>query len=189
MFPVEKEKNNGFERIYRSYFSKLKSFALEYVFFEEDAENIVQDVFADLWEKRDMISIHTNQMSFLFISVKNRCLNHLQHIAIHKKYTNKLQEEHLLMFKMNLESLEAFDQRLFSEPDVDAIIDSAINSLPEKCRKIFIMSKIEGKKQKEIAAELQISVSTVESQMSIAYRKLKEELKNHVPLYLFLLFM
>jgi len=187
MFSVEREKNIAFEKIYRSYFPKLKSFAVEYVVLEEDAENIIQDVFADLWERREMLAMDTGLMALLFTSVKNRCLNHLKHVAIQKKYTDQLQEEFLLMFRMNFESLEAFNQHLFSEPEIDKIIDRAICSLPEKCRRIFIMSKIDNKKQKEIAAELQLSVNTVESQMAIAYRKLKEKLKNYLPLYLFLL--
>jgi len=63
---------------------------------------------------------------------------------------------------------------------------NAIESLPQKCREIFILNKIEGKKQKIIAQELNISINTVESQMAIAYKKLKEVLKDHVPLLIFL---
>jgi RNA polymerase sigma-70 factor (ECF subfamily) len=82
--------------------------------------------------------------------------------------------------------LEAFDEQLFSEPDIETVIQSAIESLPEKCREIFILSKIEGKKQKAIAQELNISVNTVENQMAIAYKKLKEILKDYLPLLIFL---
>ena len=62
-----------------------------------------------------------------------------------------------------------------------------IDSLPEKCREIFIKSKIEGKRQKDIATELNISLKTVENQMAIAYKKIKGELKDYLPLLLFLL--
>ena len=62
-----------------------------------------------------------------------------------------------------------------------------VDSLPEKCREIFIKSKIEGKKQKDIAAELNISLKTVENQMDIAYKKIKSELKDYLPLLIFLL--
>ena len=64
---------------------------------------------------------------------------------------------------------------------------NAVDSLPEKCREIFIKSKIEGKKQKDIAAELNISLKTVENQMDIAYKKIKSELKDYLPLLIFLL--
>ena len=88
---------------------------------------------------------------------------------------------------MKYESLEAFDEGFFSEDDIETLITKAIDSLPEKCREIFIRSKIEGKRQKEIAEELGVSINTIETQMGIAYKKLKVELKDVLPLLIFLL--
>lgn len=73
-----------------------------------------------------------------------------------------------------------------SEDNIKDIIEKALNALPERCREIFILSKLKEKKQKEIAEELNVSVKTIEAQMTIAYKRLKEELKNHLPLLLFL---
>ena len=87
---------------------------------------------------------------------------------------------------MKLASLELFDQSMLLEQDIERIITEAIDSLPEKCREIFIKSKIEGKKQKEIAEELNISLKTVENQMNIAYKKIRVELKDYLPLLIFL---
>ncbi len=131
MLVEKKILSDHFEEIYVSWFSRMKYFALEYVVSEEDAENIVQDVFT--------------------------------------------------------ESLELFDQSLLSEQDIERIITEVVDSLPKKCREIFIKSKIEGKKQKDIAAELNISLKTVENQMAIAYKKIKSELKDYLPLLIFLL--
>ena len=83
--------------------------------------------------------------------------------------------------------LEAFDVDGLAEDNIKDIIEKALNALPERCREIFILSKLEGKKQKEIAEELNVSVKTIETQMTIAYKKLREELKNHLPLLLFIL--
>lgn len=177
-----------FEDIYLSYFSKMKHFAQEYVILEEDAENIVQDVFTELWEKREMLSMPINLIAYLFTTIKNKCLNHLRHKTIVNETANLLQEEYFLTLRMNLNSLEAFDQNLFSEQDIEQIITKALNTLSPKCKEIFIMSKIEGKKQKQIAAELNISINTVETQIGIAYKKLRVELKNYMPLFLFLLY-
>jgi RNA polymerase sigma-70 factor (family 1) len=179
--------NISFEDIYLTYFSKMKYFAKEYVVSEEDAENIVQDVFMELWEKREALTMHTNLIAFLFTAIKNRCLNHLRHKMVTQETANQLQEEYSITLRMNLNSLEAFDQNLFSEQDIEKIITRALNSLSDKCREIFIMSKIEGKKQKEIATELNISINTIETQMGIAYKKLRAELKDHLPLLLFIL--
>lgn len=178
-----------FEDIYLSYFSKMKYFALEYVIREEDAENIVQDVFTELWEKREILSMQINLIAYLFTTVKNKCLNHLRHKTIVQKTVNLIQEEYLITLRMNLNSLEAFDQNLFSDQDIEKIIARALNTLSPKCREIFVMSKIEGKKQKQIATELNISINTIETQIGIAYKKLRTELKGHFPLLLFFLYL
>lgn len=123
--------------------------------------------------------------SFLFTSVKNRCLDFLRHKTVIQKTANIIQEEHSLVLEMKLNSLEEFDEIFFSEPDIETIVLKAIENLPEKCRQIFLMNKIEGKKQKVIAEELNISINTVESQMGIAYKKLKELLKDYVSLLIF----
>ncbi|GHT33053.1 DNA-directed RNA polymerase sigma-70 factor [Bacteroidia bacterium] len=175
-----------FEKIYLTYFSKMKHFAQEYVISDEDAENIVQDVFMELWEKRLVFMNYTNLIAFLFTAVKNRSLNCLRHRMIARKTANRLQEEYAITLQMHLDSLEAFGQTVFSEHDTEQIISRAINSLSERCRQIFIMNKLEGKKQKQIAEELNISINTVETQMGIAYKKLKAELKDYLPLFLFL---
>ena len=60
-----------FEEVYVSYFSRMKHFAMEYVLSEEDAENIVQDVFVDLWERRDLLAFNMNLVAYLFTSIKN----------------------------------------------------------------------------------------------------------------------
>ena len=185
-FP-EQEKRIRFEDVYLSYFSKMKYFAKEYVISEEDAENIVQDVFVELWENKKMLNMHMNLIAYLFTTIKNKCLNHLRHKLVVQETASKLQEEYTISLRMNLDSLEAFDNNLFSDQDIEKIISRALDTLSEKCRTIFIMSKIEGKKQKEIAQELNISINTIETQMGIAYKKLRIELKDYFPILLFIL--
>ena len=183
----EQRENIKFEDIYLSYFSKMKHFATEYVISDEDAENIVQDVFVELWENKEMLNMHMNLIAYLFTTIKNKCLNHMRHKIVVQNTATKMQEEYLISLRMNLDSLEAFDNKLFSDQDIEKIINRALDSLPEKCRTIFFMSKIEGKKQKEIAQELNISINTVGTQIGIAYKKLRTELKDDLPIMLFLL--
>ncbi|MDR0691956.1 MAG: RNA polymerase sigma-70 factor [Prevotellaceae bacterium] len=175
-----------FEKIYIAHFAKMKRFAKEYVLSGEEAENIVQGVFLELWEKKEILSMPVNLIAFLFTAVKNRCLDYLRHQVVVKETKNKLQEEQRIMLRMKFNSLEAFDQSIFSEKDIETVLFKAIATLPEKCREIFIKSRIKGEKQKDIARELNISIHTVETQMNIAYKKLRTELKNYLPLLLFL---
>lgn len=154
-------------------------FAQEYVIMREDAENIVQDVFLSLWEQERFLLPQINVFAFLFTSVKNKCVDLIRHRMIIQKTEDLLQDEYQSTLYMNHLSLEAFDEKNLSELDIETIIQKAIDALPDKCREIFILSKIEGKKQKEIAQNLHISVNTVESQMAIAYKKLKETLRDY----------
>ena len=173
---------DNIEHIYKLYYPKMFSFAKNYVLANEDAENIVQDVFVVLWEKKDEIELSVSLTTYLFTLVKNRCLNFLRHQLIEEEYNTYLKEE--LNFK--LYSLESLDYSYQSEKELQEIIQRALDTLPERCREIFIKSRIEGLKYKEISEELGISVNTVENQMVTALKKLREELKHYLPLLLFL---
>lgn len=177
----------NFDKIYVNYFSRMFHFAKEYVLFDEDAENVVQDVFVILWEKRAVLNVKVSLTTYLFTLVKNRCLDLLRHKMIAEEYSREIQEEYNEELQMKLYSLEVFSETFPSQSDVEAIIRKAITHLPDKCKTIFLKSRMEGKKYKEIAEELHISVNTVEGQMSIALKKLRAELKDYLPLLLFFL--
>lgn len=177
-----------FEKIYVSYYAKMKRFAKEYVILDEDAENIVQDIFSDLWEKWDVYTQHNNLFAFLFLSIKNRCIDFLRHKVVAQKATNKYIEEYQLSIRNSLYALDSFELEAYTIQDIDKLMHNAIEALPERCRQIFVKNKLEGKKQQEIASELNISINTVESQMAIAYKKLRDELKNYQPLFNFIFF-
>ena len=182
--------NEGnFEEIYMDYFPRLLRFAREYVGSDEDAENIIQDVFMTLWERRSDLKIHISMVSYLFLLIKNRCIDHLRRRTHAEKGKEEIQKQHNLELQMKLHSLEALDHDLINDTDIERIITNAINFLPPKCREIFILNKIDGKKYKEIAEELQISINTVENQMSIALRKLREQLKDYMPVFIFLFYL
>jgi len=197
---MEKKKNitdaakifrDNFEEIYVSNYRGMVRFAKEFVGNREDAENIVQDAFTDIWETGSKALYEKNHiLGLLFTSIKNRCIDLLRHNIIVREVENLMQEKFRRDMKMKFDTLEAFDRDLFmSDERIDEIINNSINTLPEKCRQIFVMNKIEGKKHVIIAEELNISVNTVETQMGIAYKKLREELKNYLPLVTFLFYL
>ena len=177
---------NQVKDIYVSNYSRMKRFAQQYVIREEDAENIVQDIFFNFWEKQLEFSSFSNLNGYLFSVLKNRCIDFLRRKNLERSAMSTIQDEYLLELKLKFESLEILDNKLINESHIDTIVQKAIYCLPEKCREIFIMNKLEGKKQKAIAKELNISIHTVESQMAIAYKKLKYLLKDYIPLFIFL---
>ena len=98
----------------------------------------------------------------------------------------EMQSEFDMALRMKYDSLEILNTNFPDETGIEERLKQALQKLPERCRSIFVMNKLEGKKQQQIASELQISINTVESQMAIAYKKLREELKDCLPLLLFL---
>ena len=161
-----------FEMAYKQYFSMLIGFAFQYVEDGDVAEDVVQEVFSNIWNQSDKLEIQTNLKSYLFGAVRNACLNHLRHqkvVETHAKETahgeHQNQEEFLEMDELREK------------------IDQALEQLPDKRREIFELSRFEGKKYHEIAEELDISVKTVETQMSRALKVMREVLGSYL-LYL-----
>lgn len=152
----------NFSDLYLTYYSKLVRFAKEFVQHEEDAENITQDVFTDLWEKRDFITHIENMNAYLFRLVRNRCLDYLRHKVFEQRYMESLQL--------------SCEEEAVEDHDTEILIRAAINSLPQRCRDIFLLSRVEGLKYREISEHLGISVNTVECQMGIALKKLRMKL-------------
>jgi len=158
----------AFEALFKLYFEKLTLFANRFVNNMPMAEEITADVFTHLWEKGHEISFSTSVSSYLFKMVQNRCLNYLKRQKIENLYVNYLERNNLLDEVCNTVELG------FEEKELTHQINTAINSLPEKCREIFVMSRFSDMKYREIAGKLNISPKTVERQMSIALEKLRQ---------------
>ncbi len=184
--PTALSVKENFDSIYINNFSRLFLFAKEYVLFDEEAENIVQDIFLMLWEKREALRVDVSLTAYLFTLVKNKCIDFLRHQMVEQMYSENVKHEYNEELNVKLFALESFDHNFSSEEDIETLLRNAIDKLPERCRLIFIKSRIEGKKYKEIAEELNLSVNTVEGQISIALKKLREELKDYLPLLFFL---
>ncbi len=175
-----------FETFYITWYSRAKHFAYEYVTSEADAENIVQDVFLHLYERRECFDMPVNLTAYLITSIKNKCLDYLRKQMAEREAFAHVQNEFELTLRMKCDSLEILNTDFPDEASIDDRLNKALEALPERCRQIFIMNKLQGKKQYQIADELHLSVKTVEAQMAIAYKKLREELKDCLPLFFFL---
>lgn len=167
----------SFSELYLMYYPKLVRFAKEFVVLEEDAENITQDVFTDLWERRDAIDHVENVNAYLFRLVRNRCLDYLKHKVFEQKYAENAQASFEIELNLKLQSLDRFDvSDIYEGNETERLVRDAINSLPKRCRDIFLLSRMKGLKYREISEKLGISVNTVECQMGIALKKLRVKL-------------
>ncbi|MFZ5428903.1 MAG: RNA polymerase sigma-70 factor [Bacteroidota bacterium] len=161
--------------LFDTYYPSLCSFALQFLNDHAQAEEVVQDLFVRLWENRSHLEIKTSLKSYLFRSVRNQCLNLIQHEKVRQMHAEKIREA---LFA------EDVSDHFFLEGEIAAGIQSAIEEMPEKRREIFRLNREEGLKYKEIAEKLNISVKTVETHMGLALKSLRDKLR-HFFLFLF----
>lgn len=170
----------NFTHFYVSYYAKLVRFAKDYVIYEEDAENITQDVFFCLLEKNDLLNHVENVDSYIYKSVRNKCLDFLKSKLIHEKHVAILKSGYESECDLYYRSCHEYDYELDQEPAVGEIINRAVEALPARCREIFMLSRYEGLKYKEISERLGLSVNTVDVQIGIALKKLRRQLTPHL---------
>ena len=159
---------SAFETLFRSFFPGLVLFAQKYVPDQDTATEIVHNVFLNLWEKREKVDTSTSLKSYLFRSVHNRCLNFIRD-------QKKFNRDETLFDRLDGDRYTDASDHL-EEQELEQRIFDSLQALPEKCREVFMMNRFEGLKYAEIAEKLNISVKTVEAQMSKALKILRENL-------------
>lgn len=165
------------EKVYKAVFKSLAFYASEITGQAQLAEEIVQDVFLKIWQKRSELSIKGSFKAYLFQSVHNQALNAIRHQKTIKESVNLLcSEETWLFISENYDLNDHFIERIFSD-ETEVIIEQIIKELPDKCRNVFLMSRFESLKNEEIAARLGLSEDTVKTHIYRALQKITSALK------------
>ncbi|MBL6444802.1 RNA polymerase sigma-70 factor [Fulvivirga sp. 29W222] len=162
-----------FETLFHAYHKELCELAYNIVGDADEAKDIVQDVFLKLWKNRDKLDFQQQIKHYLFKATSHTSLNHLRS----SKKIVKLDQN---------TAIEEVVSPVQTEPtnnhELEVRVREAIDKLPPKCKTIYLLSRQEGMKYKEIADVLELSHKTVENQMGIALQKLREELKPYLKL-------
>lgn len=156
-----------FKKIFKQFYLPIRSFASRFVKDNDIAEDIVQDVFLQMWEKHLMFATLSEIKSYLYTCVRNACLDHLKHERIKQKHE---------IYVQTFVSPEE-EQEYILEEEVDALIHNAIGHLSRQAQKIVIMT-MNGDSNIEIAQKLNITVNTVKSTKLKAYQVLRKRLRN-----------
>jgi len=167
-----------YEAIYNEFFGTLFSLCYQYVSKVADAEEIVQDSFLKLWEIRTKLSDQTNIKNFLYTIAKNNCLNFIRNEQIASFHLTQYGEE----LKSNYEALSTLNDDFGKIEELKSRIDQAVDSLPERWKTVFRMSRDENLRYRDIAEKLSISEKTVEANITKALRRLKEDLQDYLTL-------
>ena len=175
----EESPQKGCELLFRRYHQALCSHAVRFVYSKETAEDLVSDVFCKFWKTRAYENVTSSYRYYLFRSVRNEAYNYLrlEFQKLDDLDTANVQES---AFSQRPDQIVQFEEVLHR-------VEEMVESLPPQCRKVFLLSRFEGKKYQDIATELGISIKTVEVHIGKALNTVRKGLKDHWLLMLMLI--
>jgi len=176
----------AYRQVFRLLYPRLKAYCKLFIRKENEAEDIIQEVFITLWEKRKFIKADKSVESWIFVMVRYRCLNWLKR--------NKLENEDFEIEDLKRKDLQYLYQLDFINREEKSLEDmlgeslrQAIDTLPKKMKRVLVACKIEGKKQKVVASEMGISLKMVEKHLANAKKHLRRKLLKEYTRFLYLI--
>lgn len=168
--------HHAYKFILDHYYALMGAIAYEYVEDYYISQNIVEDVMMSIWEKREQLIISTSVKSYLLTSVHNKCIDYLR---------SRSREAEVFSLESEIGSSSCYipDQEMFEQivsSELEKKIEEIIQSMPEECKKVFLLSRYGNKSYAEIANELNISVNTVKYHIKKALSLFREELKDYL---------
>ncbi len=171
----------NFDKIFQNYYHQLLLYSLKFVENEDDARDIIQEVFTAIWENKKFQLEEQHLKAYLFNAVRNACYNYLKHQNVVR---TKNKEDFKAFKEMELGFYKSSEKSLIEKEDLDKIY-SIINALPDNYKEVIELSRFEGLKNKEIALELNIPVRTVETRLFRALARLRKNLTEKQIIILF----
>ena len=170
---MEQHLQTVYRELFEKYYAPLFSYACS-ILGEGDAEDVVEDVFTDLWQRRDKLEFGDQIQSFLYRAVYTRSINVLKHRKVSMGYVQQVE-----MLNQQRQAYVEHPQVIWQMEHDELVgqVDTAVNTLPDKCQEVFRMSYEVGLKNGEIAQALNISTRTVEAHLYKALRLLREKLR------------
>ena len=172
--------NRTFSQLYVEYHSRFVRFANSYVRDMPAAEDIVSDAIIYYWENRNRLPDDTNVPAYLLTAIKNKCLNHLEHIRVKEHALNALQTHAQWDMDMRIATLSALEPNELYSTEIQDMVNKALRKLPEKTQMIFRKSRFEQLSNREIAANCDMSIKTVEAHITNALKILKKEMREYL---------
>jgi len=176
---LTKRDEAAFEQVFKMHYKNLHAYACAMLKDEDEAEEVVQQVFFKLWERSHHLSFSGSVAAYLYRAVHNESLNWLKH--------QKIKAGHQLHIAYSMKNKSETIAGKMQQKELENKFRQALNELPEQCRTVFQLSRFEDMKYREIADKLEISVKTVENHMGKALKLLRTKLVGFLPLFILLL--
>ncbi|OFY66894.1 MAG: hypothetical protein A2V64_06630 [Bacteroidetes bacterium RBG_13_43_22] len=175
---------DAFEFVFLTFYNELCIYACGILRDRDSAEDIVQEVFVKLWGNRMELSIKQSIKAYLYQAVHNQCVNYLDHLQVKKKYASESEKN-----RTDLISPVSSDYPIANllAQELEEKIDQSLLDLPRQCREVFLLIRYEGLSYNEAAEKLGISVNTIKTQLQRAISRLRENLRNYLPIFLLIL--
>ena len=164
--------HDAFDAVFRAHYPPMVALAERMLRQRAVAEEIAQEVMLELWKRRAALSFDVSLRAYIFQSTRNRVLNHLRHEKVERLGRAAAASEPLVQPRPHA---------VLAEEEIDVALRGAVETLPDRCREVFELSRVQGLRYAEIAAVMGISVKTVEAQMGKALRILRERLAPWLP--------
>lgn len=182
----EKKDIQAFNHLFTHYKERFVHFAKTYVEDDMVAEDIAVESLMYYWENQQNLKSHSNIPAYVLTVVKHKCLNYLQRQQIQENALEYLKNCETWELNLRIATLEACNpEKLFSE-EIQSLVDSALSSLPEQTRDIFIRSRYQKQNHKEIASELGLSTKAIEFHITKSLKVLRVALKDYLSAFIFL---
>ncbi len=183
----EKADIRRFNEIFATHRERFIRFAFSYTHNNEVAEDLVTESLMYYWENRRRLEEVRDVPMYILVTLKNKCLDHLQREKTWGDIAENLMSNSQWELQMRISNLEACEPEVLLGNEIRQLVDSALEKLPEKSRRIFLMSRYEGKNYQTIARETNLSVKSIEFHVSKSLQVLRRELKDYLPGLLFVL--
>jgi RNA polymerase sigma-70 factor (ECF subfamily) len=154
----------AFEAVFLACFDRVKRFIAGLVRSEDDAEDLAQDIFAKLWEKRASLDTKRSFDSLLYAMARNAAFNYLKHKLVHAAYANEY---------IRQEETDTPEELTFAK-EIELLVEMTLCRMPEKRSEIYRLSRNKGLSNDEIALQLNISKKTVENNLSLALAEIRK---------------
>lgn len=190
MKKLASDDEKSFEYLFNFYYSPLKRYAVGFLLNDSLAQDILQEVFLKLWKNRKELNVKDSLRSYLYRMVYNQCVDYLRKDKMEFQSLS-LGNTDFLQKRLEIIGLKGDNDPILSRILSDEMLvayNKAVANLPAQCKKIFLKNRDENLSYKEIAQELNLSVSTVKNQMMIAMNKLSKELKQYLICFLLIFF-
>lgn len=169
--------DEAFEYFFNKYYKRLLAYCIEILKDSLSAEEIVEDIYAHIWENRHRIHLEGTPAAYLFRTAYNQCLNHIKHQKVVDKYYSFFKRQ--LAFAEVESANNSFPLSTLIDKEISERLNQSMERLPNQCRLIFRMSRLEGKKNQEIADDLNISINTVKTQLMRAMNRIRKDMKHY----------